>query len=420
MPPRKCTKALEETTRANRSIFLPIGLEKYRGVVEDAVAYRAWVDEMIATYPSLFPPGIQEGYTLHDIRSSQKLPEMRLRRIALKERRADGKRETYTLYPSDVLPYLAGYTGGVEKALFLRRFGVPYWALTYVFGRDDGYWYRLEAHLGSYSLVQTTVKDPANLPKHLLADEKITRLNGEVVEVAVTVGDECVLGAAISLRPDTASLTTAYGVFQHEVRQVDADYCPETVNTDGWHATRAAWAILFPLAVLIQCFLHAFIKIRDCCRLDSLRQAVADQFWQVYHAADEATFRLRLDTFLHWAKGNTTGILQQTILKLENKVDRFVLAYAHPLAHRTSTMLDRQMDALSRCLDSARFFHGHASSADHVARAWALMHNFRPYCPRANAAKDFHSPFQRLNGFVYHENWLHNLLIATSLSEIRS
>ncbi len=418
MPQRNCTKDLERKTRANRCIVLPIEMDRYQVIIEDPRAYRAWVDEMIVAFPSLFPAGIQEGYTLHDIRASQKLSEIQLRRIALKARTADGKEQTYTICPSGVLPYLVGYTDEVEKGLFLRRFGVPYWVLSHLFGRDDAYWYRLEQHLGGYNLVQTTVKDPQRLPKQLLADEKITWLNGEEVEVAITVGEACVLGAAISLRPDTEQLTAAYGVFQREVHQVDAQYSPETVNTDGWHSTRAAWSILFPLAVLIQCFLHAYIKIRDCCRLEkALRQEVATRFWQIYRAPNADTFRERTAEFLVWAKDNTTGILQLTIDKLKNKVERFVPAYDHPLGHRTSTMLDRQLDSLSRCLDSARFFHGHAASAERIARAWALSHNFRPYCPRAKAAKAFRSPFHRLNGFVYHDNWLHNLLIATSLSE---
>jgi hypothetical protein len=406
-------------TRANRCILLPIALWDYQQRMADPQAFRRWVDQMITEHAELFPAGIEQGYTLHDVRSSKKLPEVRLRRICLKTRTGTGEKQTFTLMPSGVLPYLAGYTDAVEKALFLRRFGVPYWALTYVFGRDDAYWYRLEARLGGYNLVQTTVKDPAKLPNHLLADEKITWLNGEEVEVAVTVGDDCVLGAAMALQPDTEQLTLAYGAFQQEVLHVEPNYCPETVNTDGWHATRAAWSILFPLTVLIQCFLHAYIKIRNCCRLSAtLRQEVADRVWQAYRAPDAATFRQRIDDLLAWAKEHTTGILQQTILKLEHKVERFIPAYDHPLAHRTSTMLDRQVDALSRCLDSARFFHGHAASANHIVRAWALMHNFRPFCPRAKIGQKFRSPFHRLNGFVYHDNWLHNLLIASSCSQI--
>jgi hypothetical protein len=56
-----------------------------------------------------------------------------------------GKQEVYTIAPSGLLPYLSGETDMVEKALFLRRFGAPFWGLTYVFGRDDQYWYRLTA-----------------------------------------------------------------------------------------------------------------------------------------------------------------------------------------------------------------------------------------------------------------------------------
>jgi hypothetical protein len=41
----------------------------------------------------------------------------------------------------------------VEKPLFLRRWGVPHWALAYVFGRDGQYWYRLENRLGRNSVV---------------------------------------------------------------------------------------------------------------------------------------------------------------------------------------------------------------------------------------------------------------------------
>ena len=47
---------------------------------------------------------------------------------------------------------------------------------------------------------------------------------------------------------------------------VSAAYAPATVNTDGWKATQAAWRTLFPTVVVILCFLHGFLKIRDRCR----------------------------------------------------------------------------------------------------------------------------------------------------------
>ena len=94
---------------------------------------------------------------------------------------------------------MVGYTEDVEKPLFLHeKFGVPYWGLTYVFGHDDSYWERMVISLGRCHLAGTTVKDPDKLPEDILADEKHTKLNGEKVYVATTVGNDCVLGASLA------------------------------------------------------------------------------------------------------------------------------------------------------------------------------------------------------------------------------
>ena len=151
---------------------------------------------------------------------------------------------------------MVGYTADVADALFLEGFGVPYWALTHVFGRDDMYWYRLTAAFGRNSIVGTTVKHPEALPKDLLGDEKHSKHRGEKVYLATTVGKDCVLGAAACAGADGAALTQGYGVFAQEARNLAADYQPETVNTDGWGATSIAWKALFPSIVIMQCFLH--------------------------------------------------------------------------------------------------------------------------------------------------------------------
>lgn len=417
MPPRQCTKTKAKVTSPCKRITLPITMEKYREIVGDYRTFRAWVDVMIVQHAELFPTAIRGGYTLHDERGSDKLKDIRLRRICLKTRDAEGKKQVFTLAPSGVMPYLVGYTDEVEKALFLRRFDVPFWALTYVFGRNDDYWYRLENQFGRYNIVQTVVKDPEKLPKHLLADEKITWLNGEEVVVATTVGDDCILGASVALGADSDTLKEAYQHFKEEAQAVKAEYAPETVNTDGWNATQRAWLNLFPMIVIIECFLHAFIKIRDRAKhLKETFRQLSQQVWNVYHAADAAAFRLQAEALRLWAEQNTTGYVLEAVLKLCAKTERFALAYDYPLAHRTSNMLDRHMNSMARWLDSTRFFHGHWVSAEHSIRAWALLHNFGPYCPRAKISQTYSSPAHKLNGFVYHQNWLHNLLISTSLS----
>jgi len=244
-----------------------VTLPAYNELKDDAAAFRQWLDEMIKFYPELFPVEIEHGYTLHDLLpASVKLVQVQLRRIRLKQRAENGQAQVLTIAPSAVLPYMVGLTDEVEKALFLWRFGVPFWGLSYVFGHNDAYWYRLCLSFGRYELVSTTVKEPDQLPEHLLADEKHVHFNGTKGYIATTVGQDCVLGASLALQADEPALTAAYGQFKQEAHTRPPDYVPQTVNTDGWRATQKAWSNLFATVVIIECFLHAFLKIRDRCQ----------------------------------------------------------------------------------------------------------------------------------------------------------
>jgi hypothetical protein len=417
MPQRNYSKKRSKVTKVSKRIILPIKLSKYNELVQDAKAFRAWLDIMIVTYPELFPQGIGQGYTLHDILpSSVKMPDVQLRRIRLKAQDQNGKRAVFTITSSDVMPYMTGYTDVVEKPLFLRRFAVPFWGLTYVFGRNDSYWYRLSTHPGRYSIVATTVKAADDLPEHLLADEKHIRFNGHKAYIATTVAADCVLGASVALNADEAALTEAYGQFKQEARSLNPDYQPQTVNTDGWNATQKAWLALFVSITIIECFLHAFLKIRNRCkkRWQTLWPDIQQQVWDIYHAADAQDFRQQTIDFLAWAQETVSGPALQAIERLCAKTDKFVLAFDFPLAYRTSNMIDRHMAPMAQWLSDTRFFHGHWLSAEHQARSWALFHNFWPYCPRAQVSQYYISPVHKLNGRTYHHNWLHNLLISTS------
>src|SRR5512133_336108 len=122
---------------------------------------------------------------------------------------------------------------------------------------------------------------PTPCPPHLAADEHHAQLRGEDAYVAMTAGGGCVLGMALSNTASEVDLTAAYGRFRDEAGAVSADYAPETVNTDGWKATQAAWRTLFPKVVLILCFLHGFLKVRDRCRKAF---ELHGKIWEVYQA----------------------------------------------------------------------------------------------------------------------------------------
>lgn len=101
-----------------------------------------------------------------------------MRRIRLLE-----TAEVYQLRPEFVMPYMVGRTDEVEKGLYLRRYGVPFDALAYVFGRDASYWYRLHQSLGRFSIVGTTVRNIQKIPVNLVADEKHSWLLGECIYI---------------------------------------------------------------------------------------------------------------------------------------------------------------------------------------------------------------------------------------------
>ena len=418
---RNCStkKVSSNTPKGSKRICIPIDRAVYEQVIDDKAAFRQLLDECIEQNPEIFPSKIGQGYKLHGILpQSKKMPEVMLRRIQLKVKDDKARAQVFTVAPCFVLPYMTGYTNEVEKALFLyEKFGVPFWGLTYVFGRNDMYWYRLTQNLGQNSIVGTTIKNPDKLSEHLLADEKHTTLNGQKAYIALTVAEDCVLGASMATAADEKQLTKAYAHFKTEAQQLKADYQPQTVNTDGWTATTLAWMTLFPTIVIIRCFLHAFIKIRACCKRMK-GDFVEIQTWvrEIYRAADPLAFMKNVAAFKTWALLSLpegTGL--EAILKLCAKTPAFIKAYAFPDAYRTSNMIDRHMNPLARFLANSNYFNGHLISAERSVRAWAISHNFLPYCPRAQIGQDFKSPVHKLNGFVYRDNWLENLLVSASM-----
>jgi hypothetical protein len=278
------------------------------------------------------------------------------------------------------------------------------------------YWHRLVAQLGRYDLVGTTVKDPQLLPEHLLADEKFTSLNGERLFVATTVGADVVLGAATSRSAQTTELTLAYHEFRTEALRLNPDYEPHTVNTDGWQQTRQAWLALFPMIAVIRCFLHAFLRIHERCRSSPVFDEVCHLVWRIYYARNYKMYWRRYRKFLTFARAHLKGEALKAADKFEKKRAELFHGWHYPGCHRVSTMLERHMQPMTRCLYLARDFHGHRNTAHLLVRGWALPHNFQPYCPRArlHSGLPYVSPFHQLNRKLYRDCWLQNLLVATS------
>ena len=241
------------------------------------------------------PKALAAGYAFHSKYRSVK-QQLLLRRIKVK---ATGR--IFLMRPSFVLPYMVARTAALEKPLRLRQYGVPFEELAYQFDRDAKFYYRAWVALGRVSLVGTTVKDGANLPQHLIADEKHTRLHGQKVYIPTTVGSGCILGTHVVTDASSDTLEKGYGEFVTEARALKPDYQPATVCTDGWKGTREAWTRLFKTITLILCFLHSVLKIQARGR-GALRQQLKDKAWHAYEATTKRQFAQRLRRWREWAQ----------------------------------------------------------------------------------------------------------------------
>jgi hypothetical protein len=413
---RMCVRTRDklETTlpRGAKQICVPMNREAYDRLWPDATAMRRYLDELRTSYPELFPAGMEHGFQLTGhLPESKKLPGIRLRQLRL----ADG--HVFTLRPSFVLSYMAGTVEDVEYPLLLLSFGVPTWVVTRGFGRSDMYWHRLVERLGRNSLAGTTVRKPEALPQHLAADEHHADWCGEKGYVALTAGKGCLLGLALTATADDEHLRDAYGTFSAEARDVDPTYTPATVNTDGWKATQKAWRTLFATIAVVLCYLHGFLKIRDRSRKD---HDLHRRIWEVYWAATKGEFSKRMQAFRRWWQGKSwTTPVREALEKLWNHRQEYAVSYQHPGCHRTSNLVDRLTNRLYRVLYAGRGLHGHQASSEHRLRGWALLLNFRPYAPRSGPPREYQSPAHALNGFKYHDHWLHNLQVSASMAGYR-
>jgi hypothetical protein len=379
---------------------------------------RLILDRLFEQSPELFPAGWSEGYAFYGLTKESKKQQIRCRRIRL---RTDNT--VWTVAPGFVLPYLSGRTETVEKALFLMRFHVPCWAIAYVFGGDAMYWYRIVRSLGRLSVVGTTVKTANALPQDLVADEKHSRLGGQKIYIATTAGGDCILGASVADAASELALTRAYGVFAEEARVLTPEYAPQTVNTDGWPATQAAWKALFPTVAVILCFLHAFLKVRDRATkaMTHVFYQASERIWEAYRAPSKASFAQRLRRLQEWANQQLPeSPMKNHVLDLCRKRALFSRAYDYQTAHRTSNLVDRLMKFLDRACFNAQYFHGTPASAELRVRALALLWNFCPSSPQTIKKHQGEScPAVRLNHSCYSQNWLENLLVSGSMNGIR-
>jgi hypothetical protein len=243
---------------------------------------------------------------------------------------------------------------------------------------------------------------------------------GERIYITVTAALGCFLGIALSPSAGADDLTAGYGEFAREACAHQPGYHPETVNLDGWEHTQTAWKRLFPTVVVLRCFLHVVLGIQQRCRANKpLYNTLTQDLWHLFHSLNPAQFGQRLRRLLDWtaAHPDVSEVLLSKLAKLKTLAQNFKLTFTHPQAYRTSNAVDRLMNYQDRILYSMQYFHGSTAAARAGLRAMAILWNFHPYGRKVQRQAPYSkSPFEDLNGFRYHDDWLRNLRIAASLN----
>jgi hypothetical protein len=385
----------------------------YMTLLSDSRAFRAHLTTLMSVHSELFPTDmLEKGYDMHDIRYSER-QHLSYRRIRLR----NGSKTVLTILPSFIMPYWVRRTEEAASGLLLRYRGTSYELISTTLGGSEAHWERMETHLGTYSIVETTLISSEDLPEHYVADEKITFFHAKEAFVTMTAAKECVWGIAISLSEGKEGLQTAYGNFATEARLMKPDFAPKSVVIDGWAATRNAWSTLFPTIKLILCFLHGVLKVGSCTKnLKEQWAMIRKMLWEAYKATDAEDFIAQIDAFKIKAEELIRPLSKPRILEAIEKIwakkDQYAQFYEFPEGYRTSNHVDRPMNNIDKYLYNTQYFHGHLKNAELKMRAWALIHNFKPYCKKIAKKRVWLSRAHEINKVVYHDNWLENLLIA--------
>lgn len=382
-----------------------ISEDNYQDCLDDSAKFKNHLKELNQKYPELFPIDFEKGWKLNGFTQQSKKSGLKQHRIKVKS-----SKEVYQVLPSFIMPYHIGKTDDMAKGLDIYRSGASFESVSRNHGKSPMFWYNAFCSLGKNSIIGTTVKDISKLPVHLAADEKHTKCCGERMYVATTVANGCILGAAVSESAGDDGLLEAYSEFIEESRQLIPDYYPESVNTDGWQATKNAWKSFSLATVLVLCFLHSALKIQKFSKKIPYQRELMNKVWDCYKASSFTILSQRLRRLKEWAfKVNLPEKIISSLEDLSKKKRQFKQGIEIDKAHRTSNMVDRLMNFQDRFLYLSKNLHSQ-TSANLFVRSHALVWNFHPYCKKVKR----HSPFEDLNGFIYHQNWLQNMMIATS------
>ena len=174
--------------------------------------------------------------------------------------------------------------------------------------------------------------------------------------------------------------------------ELEGDYVPVSVNTDGCEAAQNGWQENVPKVILIECSLHGrkrvsaslddYAKEHPALSQEEL-QKVKDDIDSVFEAPSLSAFSQRVRRNLERYQNEPILVKRLNILKHKRFLFTNHLKVEDASAY--SAPLDRSMRFLDEKLQTFGQFRG-KQSIDPMLNAWAIVNDLRAFLPDAKKA----------------------------------
>ncbi len=328
---------------------------------------------------------------------------------------------TFSILPHFVLRYRSMSPERATEALLATHGGLSLENTSLILHISAMSIYRLLCAIGTWHVAQVLLRARLPLPPYLLADEKHSKCLGEKAYLPTLVEGRVIWHLGYTTQASADAFQASYAQFQQVALQADPTYQPQGILTDGFESTRLSLQVLFPLAILGSCLLHAAKKVASKIKgvAADIRQALSRRFAKALFqppklsGLEVSSLAQRLRHFSkrveqEAGEDNASAIKEWVAHKKEGWFK--TLRERH--MPKTSTLLDQSHNHLNRKLFMMQHFHHPDGNKTRFLNALAILYNIIPYQTRAKHAHQ--NGIQLQGGQMPHQDWFFSLMILTS------
>ena len=270
--------------RQNRTITVDFNDEAtYHRLCKDGKSFIEFVVVFITSlgFQLTHQCGCEGGFALtrHSHYARVRLGGLTIWRLQCKHCRA-----VFSILPHFALRYSSVPPSQAKRALRAIQGGLSLELCATVFDNVSPMsLYRLVCSLGRTGLVSLLTRCGLSLPQYFQADEKHTYCLTDKVYLPTITEGRVIWHLGYSTDKTAASFKETYGQFEQQAHDLEPDYQPAGILTDGFESTRKSLRELFPQTDLGNCIRHAADRLASKLTgvTKELRNTLSQEFRQI-------------------------------------------------------------------------------------------------------------------------------------------